>query len=470
MHLLRVATDQWNFEDEHGQYFTPFGGNVLNDLHPAQGTLFARFDVDDVERRFAAMQAYGVNTLRQPIGVNHVFASTTGLKAEGMRNWERFLELAVHYDVRLMPVGGYLGSNDWFDGELLVDDGQPLADSCAFWQAFVSAFAGHPAIFAWDLRNELLYDVQQHDLVGSGAVSNAQEHLTAGWPAFLEARYGTVALMNDCYGRWGHFSSFTEAPTFIRFHEDPGNPVAIDFRQYLNEKGFRWSQRQVETIRAASPRHMVCSGNNGWLFPDMDLWLSNGFHNHAHHELYDFITIHPYPAPQCLPTGHGDPLDGGTARAFWLAAVVGMARIDFYGKPVVLQEFGWYGGGASSFIGPLPYRSEQEHADYTQELITHLLPHANGFVNWPLCDMPDAQDISNHGGLFTCAGHPKPLATVYRELSRAHASSAKRRQPATGILTASLPLLFTSRAYQDHFWEEIVLRLENGELLDFRFV
>ena len=470
MKLLRVAADHWNFIDEDGLFFTPFGGNVLNDVHPGQGTLFDCFDADDVERRFAVMQEYGLNMLRQPIGVNHLFDIRSGLKADGMRQWQTFIALAERYGVRLMPVGGYLGSNDWFDAEQLADDGTGLERSCAFWAAFVAEFPAHPAIFAWDIRNELLYNVTDHMTVGSKQATGASEKLLAGWPEYLRVKYGNVAAMNETYGKWGPFTDFDSLPAFIKFHDDPGNPIAIDFRHYLNEKGYYWSKRQVEAIRAASPHHMVCSGNNGWLFPDMDLFLANGFHNLAHHQLYDFVSIHPYPAPQCLPGGHGDPLDGGEALAFWLHAVVAMARIDYYQKPVVLQEFGWYGGGASRFLGELPYRSEEEHAAYTRTLIDTLLPHACGFVNWPLCDMPQANDISNHGGLFTHDMRPKALAAVYRDFAQREGTCARPRQAATRTVSYSLRQLFTSRAYQDAMWNEIHLLASGGEVLDFRFI
>lgn len=469
MHLIHVAPDGWNFLDEAGQYFTPFGGNILNDEHPGDGVLFSHFDADDVERRFARMQEYGLNCLRQPLGVNQVYRAGEGLLAEGMRNWHTFISLAERYGVRLMPVGGYPGSNDWFDRQQLADDGASLDTLCDFWARFVPEFAGHPAIFAWDLHNEQLYDLPDEN-AAAGDAEQTRASLLAGWPAFLQARYGTLAMMNAHYGAWGPYASFAEVPTAVRFINDPGNPAYADFRHYLNEKGYRWSRRQVEVIRAASPNHMVCSGNNGWLFPDMDLWLANGFHNLAHHDLYDFVSIHPYPAPQCLPTGHGDPLNGGEALAFWLDAVEGMARIDYYGKPVVLQEFGWYGGGESKFLCPLPHRSEGEHADYMRTLIERLLPHASGFVNWPLCDMPESTDISNRGGLFTRDMQPKALADVYRDLSGKHAHAPRTRKAATGYLTASLLLLFTSRPYQDEMWEEIHRRTQAGETLDYRFV
>lgn len=470
MKLLRVAADQWNFIDEDGNYFTPFGANVLNDVHPASGTLFENFDSNDVERRFAAMQEYGLNMLRQPMGVNQLYDTKIGLKSPGIKNFHRFLQLAEFYGIRLMPVGGYLGSNDWFDVEQLADDGAALDDACTCWRAIVAEFAAHPAIFAWDLHNELHYDLVNHMTVESKAAVSVAENLSAGWAEFLRVKYGDLASMNERYGKWGSFSNFSAIPSFVNFVDEPGNLISVDFRHYLNEKGFRWSQRQVQAIREASPQHMVCSGNNGWLFPDMDLWLANGFHNLAHHQLYDFISVHPYPAPQCLPTGHGDPLNGGTAADFWWHAVEAMARIDHFQKPVVLQEFGWYGGGASRFLNELPYRSEAEHADYTRTLIEKLMPHANGFVNWPLCDMPASNDISNHGGLFTHDMQPKALAEVYRDLAGREASRKQQRKSATRVMTYSLQQLFTSRAYQDAMWEEIHTLTGAGEVLDYRFI
>lgn len=470
MQLVRVAADRWNFQDEDGHYIFPLGGNMLNDEHPGAGTLFSHFDVDDCERRFAAMQGIGLNCLRQAIGVNEVYDVQTGLKAEGMRNWQRFIALAEQYGIRLMPVGGYLGSNDWFDGKQLADDGQPLDDACAFWQAFVGEFIAHPAIFAWDLRNELYYDLQDHMVVGSGDTSSALGDLVASWPAYLETKYGTVAEMNARYGTWGPFNSFSEVPNYVRFKSEPGNPIEYDFKLYLNEKGYRWSKRQVDVIRAVSPLHMITSGNNGWLFPDMDLWLANGFYNIFQHDLYDFVTVHPYPGPQCLETGHGDPLDGGEAMTFWLNAAVAMARIDHYGKPVMLQEFGWYGGGESDFLCHLRYRSEEEHANYMRTLMTTLLPHANGYINWPTCDMPAAGDISNHGGIFTHDMQPKALAKVYQELAETYGGKPRTRQAGTKTVTYSLLQLTTSRPYQDAMWEELDQLSREGHVLDFRFI
>ncbi|MEI6519616.1 MAG: beta-galactosidase [bacterium] len=470
MKAVHVAADRWNFQlAGTTDFITPLGGNMLNDQHPAQGTLFQDFNADDVDRRFGIMADLGLNCVRQAIGVNEVYDPQTGLKAAGMKNWDMFISLAEKHGVYLMPVGGYIGGNDWFDVEKLADNGKSLDESCAFWNDFVGHYSGNPAIWAWDLRNELLYSSVPHMTVEATPDQlRIDAMLKDTWPTWLEQKYGTVATMNRCYGT--AYSSFNEVSGSVLFIEKPYDLCANDFRIYMNDRGYDWCKRQCDTIRAVSPDHMIVSGNNGWASPDQDLWLANGFHNYAIHDLFDFVTHHPYPAWQAVPDGRGDPLDGGEKLTYWINACIGMSRLDHYGKPVVLQEFGWYGGGASRFISELPYRSEQEHADYTRTLCDTLIPHINGFINWPTFDMPASNDISNHGGIFTANGERKALAKVYGDLVTKLQGKRQVRQRATTTLTYSLLALYTCRKYQDDMWDEVNEVINAGEVPDFRFI
>ena len=147
-----------------------------------------------------------------------------------------------------------------------------------------------------------------------------------------------------------------------------------------------------------------------------------------------------------------------------------MSRLDYYGKPVVIQEFGWYGGGTSKFLCDLPYRSEQEHADYTRALTDALIPHVNGFVNWPTMDMPASVDISNHGGIFTHDGKRKALAKVYEDLIQRLNGQRQVRARATTTLTYSLLGLYTCRKYQDDMWDKVHEVIRDGGVPDFRFI
>ncbi len=469
MKAVRVAVDRWNFETSDGQFITPLGGNMLDDQHPGQGTLFQHFDAADCDRRFGIMAELGLNCVRQAIGVNQVFDPINGLKAEGMKHWDIFIGLAEKHGVYLMPVGGYLGGNDWFDMPILADSGKSLDEACSFWSAFAGHYKSHPAIWAWDLRNELLYDNQSH-FIAPGEINANQTDLKLKdrWPFWLERRYGTLAVMNRLYG--SHFNSFSEVPGAVKFIEKPFDLCAYDFRNYLNDRGYDWCKRQCDVLRAVAPGQMIVSGNNTWVSPDQDLWLANGFHNRALHDLFDFISFHPYPALQCMPGSRGDPLDGGEPLAYWLNSCIGNARIDHYGKPVVVQEFGWYGGGTSKFLCDLPYRSEEEHAVYTRQLTDALIPHVNGFINWPTFDMPAAMDISNHGGIFTHDGRRKALANVYADLVERLQGKRQIRTPSTVTLTYSLLGLYTSRPYQDQMWDEVHQVFSDGAVADFRFI
>ncbi len=475
MKPIRVAPDRWNFQTSDGAFISPLGGNILDDQHPGQGTLFQNFDASDCDRRLGLMSELGLNCLRQAIGVNEVFDAQGGggMRADGLHNWDTFIALAQKHGIYLMPVGGYIGGNDWFDVERLADSGRALDESCAFWAAFCAHYAGHPAIWAWDLRNELLYDDVQHMVApGSPDAARVGAMLLDGWPAFLRARYGDAATMNRVYGG-ASYGSFEEVPASIHFEEAPFDARANDVRHYLNERGYAWCKAQCEVIRAAAPGHMVCSGNNTWLSPDQDLWLANGFHNRAVHDLFDFISHHPYPALQCLPEYNRDPLDDvaqdGPKWRFWRNCCIGMSRLEFYGKPVVLQEWGWYGGGESRFLNDLPFRSEEEHAFYSAQLMDALAPHVNGFINWPTFDMPLANDISNHGGIWTHNGKEKKLAAVYRDWG-ARTSIRRERKPADTTLVFSLLGLYTARGVQDDMWRVVDETLASGATPDFRFV
>lgn len=106
MKPVSVAPDRWNFITSDGVYVTPLGGNILDDIHPGQGTFFQNFDAADCDRRLGLMADLGLNCLRQAIGVNEVFDPVAGLRSAGMKNWDAFIFLAEKHGIYLMPVGG----------------------------------------------------------------------------------------------------------------------------------------------------------------------------------------------------------------------------------------------------------------------------------------------------------------------------------------------------------------------------
>jgi hypothetical protein len=84
--------------------------------------------------------------------------------------------------------------------------------------------------------------------------------------------------------------------------------------------------------------------------------------------------------------------------------------------------------------------------------------------------MPTANDISNHGGIFTHDGKPKALAKVYADLVGKLNGCRQVRARATTTLTYSLLGLYTCRSYQDRMWDEVHALIGAGGIPDVRFI
>jgi hypothetical protein len=107
MKRVRVAADRWNFETSDGAFITPLGGNILNDQHPGQGTLFDNFDQADCDRRFGIMAELGLNVEHQALALTRALSACRVVP----RGRDR---LSQPEDARLPPV--QLRHLSWPDG------------------------------------------------------------------------------------------------------------------------------------------------------------------------------------------------------------------------------------------------------------------------------------------------------------------------------------------------------------------
>ena len=95
-------------------------------------------------------------------------------------------------------------------------------------------------------------------------------------------------------------------------------------------------------LRKADPTHMVTVGYIQWSYPvvrpgDPDVY--SAFNPHRQKQWLDFISVHFYP----LMGQPFDSKDSWQKNLAYLQAVLAYCQTD---KPLVLGEFGWYGGGA----------------------------------------------------------------------------------------------------------------------------
>jgi hypothetical protein len=106
----------------------------------------------------------------------------------------------------------------------------------------------------------------------------------------------------------------------------------------------------------------------------------------------------------------------------YLEAVVREAAAP--GKPVVLAEFGWYGGGKPTLDGGTwPAATELDQARWCRLAVETTRGLAAGWLNWGLYDHPESGDITQLSGLLTADGKTKAWGTAFSTLStelRAH--------------------------------------------------
>jgi len=101
-------------------------------------------------------------------------------------------------------------------------------------------------------------------------------------------------------------------------------------------------------------------------------------------------------------------------------------------KPVVLAEFGWYGGAEKpKFDGGVhPVGTEEQQAKYLRRVVQTSAGFVAGWLNWGFYDHPGANDCSELTGLLHVDGTAKVWGKTFQELS-AHYSGT--RIPAASI-------------------------------------
>ena len=127
---------------------------------------------------------------------------------------------------------------------------------------------------------------------------------------------------------------------------------------------------------------------------------------------------------------HGDPLLPAGAGFYdytrpededrnlaYLESVV--REVAAPGKPVVVAEFGWYGGGKLTINrGVHPAASEDQQARWCRRAVETTEGLATGWLNWGFYDHPEARDVSQLTGLLTVDGKPKAWAREFQTLAR----------------------------------------------------
>ena len=248
-----------------------------------------------------------------------------------------------------------------------------------YWRMFATRYRGRSTIWAYDLRNEP----------------------EVGWDSpGLRTRWEA----------WRKEHGLEPVPVPDAKAVPPASSLA-DYQRFRENLAETWVARQSQAIHAADPDALVTVGLIQWSVPAQRLTLSQyaAFRPSLIARHLDFMELHFYPlAADCYESAAGE-----TAN---LAVVESMAReCAKKGLPVVIAEFGWYGGGALK-PGGKPATEEQQ-AQWCRRLVEVTSPMACGWINWGLHDQPEASDCSKLAGLFTAGGNEKAWGRSFRDLA-----------------------------------------------------
>jgi len=399
MELIMVSSDGQGFvERESGHPYIPFGTNYYDPHTGWAPKIWRQFDGEKVRQHFRLMSKTGVNCSRVFLAAASFQPDAETVNEKSLKKLDTLVTIGRETGIRLILTGPdhWEGSPSYWRPDRFAGE-EALRALDHFWEVVGQRYKGEPAIFAWDLLNEphLPWFVKGWD---------------NRWNAWLEKTYRNRNSLKTVWGdeltekdRWGDVA-------VPENRADAGNARLRDwqlFREYLADE---WVRRQVETLRRADPTHLITVGYIQWSYllvrPGSPSRYS-AFNPKRQERWLDFLTIHFYPT-MGAPFGS----EGNWRKNLsYLQAVLAYCHT---GKPVVLGEFGWYGGGAPQNH---PYLIEAQQAEWVSAEIEVSRPLSDGWLSWPFADTPSSRDISLFAGLFKSDLTVKAWGRRFKELS-----------------------------------------------------
>jgi endo-1,4-beta-mannosidase len=399
MEFIAVAPDGQGFiEADSGRPYIPFGTNYYDPHTGWAPKLWRRFDAERIRQHFRVMSGLGVNCARVFLTAGSFQQTAEKIEEQALVKLDKLVEIARENGIRLILTGPdqWEGVPDYWKPDRFA--GQTALKALEnFWTVVAHRYRNKPAIFAWDLLNEphMPWFVEQW---------------RPKWNVWLQNTYrGQEALKTA----WSN--ELTEADEWENVavpenRPDSGNPRLRDWQHFRGYLADEWVRRQVVAIRRVDPTHLITVGYIQWSYPlvrpgNPDRYAA--FSPHKQARWLDFVTIHFYPTL-------GSPFQSEENWQNNIAYLQGVLAYCHTGKPVVLGEFGWYGGGAPQHH---PYLSEQQQAHWISEEIEASRPLAGGWLSWPFADTPESRDISLFAGLVKDDLTLKDWGRKFKELA-----------------------------------------------------
>lgn len=411
---ILVSQDGRSFATDRGKPFVPFGVNYFRPDTGWAPQVWKKFDPEATRMDFVRMKELGVNCVRVFLSYGSFLMETNRLMPEGLAKFDQFLEIAEQAGIYVHPTGPdhWEGFPAWAATDRHADEAALRAVEF-FWKQFAARYRGRSVFFAYDLLNEPV-------------VKWDTPPMREKWNRWLEKKYESIIKLTQVWSVTNQNFAFGSIPI------PPAKDCAacsqlLDFQHFREDIADEWTRRQAAVIKAADPRALVTVGliQNSVPTPVGAVSHYSAFRPDRTARFVDFMEIHFYP----LANGVYQYSPGDEARNLsYLESVVG--EVARCGKPVVVAEFGWYGGGQPTF-GKYAAATEEQQAQWCEQLVNSSAGLACGWLNWGCYDHPGARDVTELIGLLTADGKTKAWGRTFEELAKRY-RGAKLTAPKLG--------------------------------------
>ena len=400
---IRVITNSTIFTTSNGKPFVPFGVTYYRPNTGWAPQVWTQFDPEATRQDFALMKRMGVNCVRVFLSYHSFYSEPGVLNPAGLKKFDQFLAVAEAANIYVQPTGPDTWEGWPTNQPVAIEDEKTIRDLEQFWKLFAARYRGRSVIFAYELKNE-------------PSMSWQSDILQKLWNGWLEQKYVSAQALTDTWK--------TSEPVQLGHVPIPPATNALNSRLLLDYQSFResvadeWTRRQVAAIKSADPNALVTVGLIQWSVPiELPGSISqySAFRPSRQARFLDFLEIHFYPLAQGAFDYSSD-----AAETWNLAYLESLVRaVAQPGKPTILGEFGWYGGGRPHFDGGgHPAATQEQQSRYCRRVIETSAGFVCGWLNWGLYDDPQATDVSELTGLITATGRVKAWGNTFQELAK----------------------------------------------------
>jgi hypothetical protein len=388
MGMISTAADGRGFvEKTSGKPFVPFGVNYYDPNTGWPPHVWSRFDPNMVTIHFKIMGRFGINCAR--VSLTAAFTPDVNTVDEAaLQKLDELVAIARRSRIRLIVTAptDWEGQPDYWKPDRFTSE-TALKASQNLWTVIGQRYRDEPVILAWDLANEpqMPWHLDSWDAL---------------WNAWLQAKYSDREGLKTA---WADELAESEQFGDIAVPKNEavaGNPRLNDWQLFREHLADEWVEKQAQTLRTADPTHLITIGYVQWSYPIVrpgDPNVYPAFNPRRQAQWLDFISMHFYPLM-------GEPF---VSKLYWDQNIAYLQSILAYcqvGKPVILGEYGWYGGGMPK---GRPLRTESEQERWLMAEVEASRRLAQGWLSWPFADTPEATDMAVFGGMVRTNMIPK---------------------------------------------------------------